>query len=45
MSNEHQKAAPQPALVVEGKLANSERMKQQSNYFYEALSKTISKTA
>ncbi|HHR6132028.1 TPA: assimilatory sulfite reductase (NADPH) hemoprotein subunit [Providencia alcalifaciens] len=32
MSNEHQKAAPQPALVVEGKLADSERMKQQSNY-------------
>lgn len=32
MSNEHQKAAPQPVLVVEGKLADSERMKQQSNY-------------
>lgn len=32
MSNEHQKVAPQPALVVEGKLADSERMKQQSNY-------------
>lgn len=32
MSNEHQKVAPQPTLVVEGKLADSERMKQQSNY-------------
>ncbi|HHR5901292.1 TPA: assimilatory sulfite reductase (NADPH) hemoprotein subunit [Providencia alcalifaciens] len=32
MSNEHQQAAPQPPLVVEGKLADSERMKQQSNY-------------